>query len=284
MKLYRVSNPGQKTTLSPGVRVVDTTVESFKALIEDLAMRDAAGLLLKPYRGIPEVAGIHPFDLILLDEENLVIALAAAFPTVRLPEAEVPGVNALVLPLRTIASSSTRIGDRLDIAPAGETALPRSAEVARTPQARPVSAISEQKPGIFLRMLRWLFPKRNDLRAPRHAIPDLGAYYWTGGAPQVFPLSDISLTGFYLITEERWTAGTVVLMTLQRTNTSGNDPLDSISILANVVRWGIDGMGFEFVLSDFVSLNPGLSLPGKGTDKLALEQFIKRLHLEHRTQ
>jgi hypothetical protein len=68
-------------------------------------------------------------------------------------------------------------------------------------------------------------------------------------------------------------------MTLQRTNTSGNEPGDSLSILANAVRWGIDGMGFEFVLSDFVSLNPGLSLPGKGTDKEALKQFISRLQI-----
>lgn len=134
-------------------------------------------------------------------------------------------------------------------------------------------------PGIGTRFLRWLFEGHNLRRAPRHSLPELGAFYWTGGAPHGFPLRDISNTGFYLLTEERWTPGTVVLMTLQRTNTTGNAPEDAISVLVQAVRWGQDGMGFEFIMADAVKANPGVSLPGKGTDKKALEQFLKRMNL-----
>jgi uncharacterized protein len=282
MKKYRVSNLNQRTILITGVRVVDTTVETFKALIEDLALRDAVGVWLKPYRGIPDFAGLHPFDLILISDENQVVDLAVAYPNGKLSELPVPAANALVLPLHSISSSSTNVGDKLEIIEADENepvidTIP--GEDSQPPQKNASFEPDEVRPGLFIRILRFLFPTRPSGRAVRHAIPNVGAYYWTGGSPQIFPLGDISTTGFYLLTEERWSRETVVLMTLQRTNTSGDDPRDSLSVLATAVRWGLDGMGFEFVFSEFVSLNPGLSLPGKGTDRQALEQFIKRLNL-----
>lgn len=133
-------------------------------------------------------------------------------------------------------------------------------------------------PGIVTRILRWLFTGHNFRRAPRHSLPELGAYYWTGGAPHGFPLRDISTSGFYLLTDERWMPGTVVLMTLQRMNTAGNDPEDSISVLVQVIRWGQDGMGFEFLMADAIKANQSATLPGNGTDRKALERFLKQMN------
>ena len=44
--------------------------------------------------------------------------------------------------------------------------------------------------------------------------------------------------------------GTVVRMTLQRVGTKGDDPSDIISVNSKIVRWGSDGEGFEFILTD----------------------------------
>jgi hypothetical protein len=127
------------------------------------------------------------------------------------------------------------------------------------------------------RFRRW-FSGENDGRvAKRNPLPNIVAFYWTGGNPKSYKVGDISATGLYLLTDERWTPGTVLLMTLQRTDTNGSDPDDSMSILTYSVRWGSDGVGLEFVTSAFVERNPGLGFPGKGTDMKALARFLERI-------
>ncbi|HUD54455.1 MAG TPA: hypothetical protein VMR02_04460 [Terracidiphilus sp.] len=110
-----------------------------------------------------------------------------------------------------------------------------------------------------IRLLRWLFPElvigeaerpRDRRRADRQSLPGLIAYYFTGGAPEPHKISNISVTGFYLHTDERWMPGTVVRMTLQRVGSKGDDPSDIISVNSKIVRWGADGEGFEFILTD----------------------------------
>jgi hypothetical protein len=110
-----------------------------------------------------------------------------------------------------------------------------------------------------VRFLRWMFPDlvikeasrpRDRRRADRQALPGLIAYFFTGGAPEPQRIANISVTGFYLETEERWMPGTVVRMTLQKLGSTGQGPADTISINSRIVRWGPDGEGFEFILSD----------------------------------
>jgi uncharacterized membrane protein (UPF0127 family) len=127
----------------------------------------------------------------------------------------------------------------------------------------------------FIRFLRWLSTDRR--ASKRHPLPGLVAYYWTGGAPQAFHIADISSVGLYLLTDERWFPGTMILMTLQRTNTDGDDPDDFISVLTRVIRWGTDGVGLTFVPSNTVDLNTGESLPDTGVGKKALHRFIQRV-------
>lgn len=131
---------------------------------------------------------------------------------------------------------------------------PAPAEPARTwgpPQ--------KQKFSWKVRLLRWLFPHLviqegsgpvDRRRADRQSLPGLVAYFFTGGSPEPQRISNISVTGFYLQTDERWMPGTVVRMTLQRLGTKGDDPADTITVNSRIVRWGSDGEGFEFILTD----------------------------------
>jgi len=144
------------------------------------------------------------------------------------------------------------------------------------------SAVAEKRP-LRIRILRWIFygnraPDRRRVR--RDPLPDLVAYFWTGGAPQAFKIGDISPTGFYLLTDQRWMLETTILMTIQRTNTNSEDARNMICVESKVVRLGPDGVGFEFVESEFVDLNSGEILPDKRTTRADLEKFLTRLNLK----
>jgi len=120
----------------------------------------------------------------------------------------------------------------------------------------------------------WLSSDRR--RSHRQPLPGLVAYYWTGSAPRAYQIADISSTGFYLLTEERWYPGTIVLMTLQRTDSDGQNMDDSIAVQSLVVRWGSDGLGLAFVLARSMDGDAD-RLRQHGADKKTLERFLARL-------
>ena len=94
---------------------------------------------------------------------------------------------------------------------------------------------------------RLLFPDPPEPRkAARESLPGLAAHFWTGGTPQVHGVRDISSTGLFVLTSERWYPGTMVRLTL----TDSREPTAerSITLNASVIRWGNDGVGLQFVL------------------------------------
>lgn len=114
-------------------------------------------------------------------------------------------------------------------------------------------------------------------RAARNKMPPLVAYFWDGGRPVAHNVRDISSTGFYLATDERWLLGTLVMITLQRTKAEPNRPDCSLIIMAKVVHHGDDGVGFTFVPVD--TATPGQRpRPGfHAADRKTLDRFLQRL-------
>ena len=109
-------------------------------------------------------------------------------------------------------------------------------------------------------------------KTERQEAPQLDAYYWNGANAVPHSVRDISATGAYIVTEERWHPGTVLTMTLQSTDEylDGRPPR-LISVRSKVVRWGIDGVGFAFVF-------PGQGSALAGADRKAFVAFSKSLH------
>lgn len=308
---YCVYNQTRESFLSLSVTVADSAAKQLKALLENFSISADSGLWLSPFRGVPATKGLVPVDLIYLDEENKVIQTVESFPNHAIEPAREQPASALILSAHTIFSTQTQAGDALLICFADEmeerlgsggSSHARSSNGgsggSRSPQAAVVEPEVDQAAELqmahqrlvekespetetvasaswFIRFLRWLSTDRR--ASKRHPLPGLVAYYWTGGAPQAFHIADISTVGLYLLTDERWFPGTMILMTLQRTNTDGDDPDDFISVLTKVIRWGTEGVGLSFVPSNTVDLNTGQSLPESGVGKKALTRFIQRV-------
>ena len=85
-------------------------------------------------------------------------------------------------------------------------------------------------------------------KTERQRAPQLAAYYWNGANAVPHSVRDISSSGAYILTEERWHVGTILMVTLQSTDEyiDVRPPL-SISVQSKVVRSGIDGVGLTFL-------------------------------------
>src|ERR1700678_1963096 len=99
----------------------------------------------------------------------------------------------------------------------------------------------------FKDMLGKLFSKERR-RAERQPSPKLAAHYWNGGSPIEHGVRDISSTGLFLLTEERWYPGTILVMTLQKKDQAGGGSEQSIAVQSKAVRSGSDGGGMELLV------------------------------------
>jgi hypothetical protein len=89
----------------------------------------------------------------------------------------------------------------------------------------------------------WLRGSPERRRAERFHEPGTVAYYWDGSVPLPHEIRDISLTGAYLRTPERWYPGTIVKLALK----SNGARAESIEVCCRVVRHGPDGVGLQFI-------------------------------------
>ena len=84
-------------------------------------------------------------------------------------------------------------------------------------------------------------------RAERRVVEQFAAYRWDGTALTCDTVRDISSTGLYLLTAERWKPGTIVALTLQREGPLDPDPARRITTQTRVIRCGPDGVGLSFL-------------------------------------
>jgi hypothetical protein len=151
---------------------------------------------------------------------------------------------------------------------------PESLQI-KEPRVQPVAPIQPKRGWLE----RWLFPgssgqdKRSGARKP---APGLVAHFWTGGPPKSQPVRDISATGMYVVTEERWYLGTQIRITLTKTLEDGPPAGRSITVMATAVRWGDDGVGLEFVRNADGKTRRLEPLLSEGADGEQLGQFVEQ--------
>jgi Flp pilus assembly protein TadG len=114
-------------------------------------------------------------------------------------------------------------------------------------------------------------------RSKRQEPPHLVAHYWDGGAPLAHSVRDISSTGLYLLTEDRWYPGTLVRISLQRADADDADPDRSRMVNAKVVRLDKDGVGLEFVIPVKMAPSGASGYTANGADLKTFHRFLQRL-------
>lgn len=238
------------------------------------------------------VAGIEPGNRLLICSPEELQEFLLHLPE---PPAEASSGPQLVLPQGSLREElqpdsedpGTRVWkwvaelDRVEAA-GPETSQAQVQDAPREVPAR--TAVSES-------LARYVPPKRtfwdkvlmkkstDPRKAARMALQGLVAYFFTGGLPVPQPVKNISSSGLFLLTPERWYPGTVVRLTLtdEREPTAAR----SITVHARVVRSMDDGMALQFVLEEpeervgrvaVSSIDP---LPRRSSTE-HLEEFIKK--------
>jgi hypothetical protein len=181
-------------------------------------------------------------DLIYLDSDDRVVHILESYPTYRPAPVRPDAVRILALPVHTICSSQTQTGNQLVICPPGEMeSRLRQADLepgeTKTPRNGKSHGFRRKlPPGVAQ-------DRRRSVRTP---CPLPISYFSAGGALAAHVIRDISETGLYLITRERWPIGAEVRMNLQRSDASHGSNHAPVTLRLRVARWGADGVGLEF--------------------------------------
>ena len=294
----------------------NVSYEGLRDLLASLVVQSGEGLWMSPIIGIPDKGISSPLDLVYLDVDCRVLEVVESFPTFRGTPLSPQAASVLALPTHSIYSSQTQSGDQLMLCPAEEmerqlervssTGAPAVVQNAVLLREKPLwsggpgllqlkdrSNEEPQEPKQVTHEMRLVEPGMKEAKppkswlerwwspdprkAPRMDSPGLAAYYWTGAAPQARNIKDISNTGLYVVTEERWYPGTLVLMTLQRTDIGEESLERSISVHSRAVRWGNDGVGLQFILKNSPAKGPGKSPLVDAVDKKELDKFLEKL-------
>lgn len=288
-----VYNITRKAHLGREAMALDPTVVPLRRIVEHLMFDLAPGIWISPFRGIPPLPNLPPFDLICLDADDRVVEVSAGFSasTLVTNSSRKPPSSALALPLGSIAPTGTAVGDRMLICDpdefevqlerrAGPPIFVSSAQPYALPTAAPTNGTdhSTVRETLGVRLLRWLGTDRR--KGARYVFSNLVAYTWNGEVPEPLPIGDISESGLYLVTQERWFLGTRMLMTLQKANADNAAQHESIAVQTKVVRWGADGEGLSFILSDSPEHLGDENWPEAVANKRKLKKFLHHMKSE----
>lgn len=275
--------------LDEGCRVLDV-VEFFPTFRVSPASPSAASVLALPSHSIFSSQTQRGDQLILCGAEEMKWRLeqlsAAGNMAGGLPHAQSSSVRGPVLvreeqkkaavsALVSEESNMAALPASLDLplAPVVQAPAPSQPTVGKT-SVKPAGKSAKPRLGW---LERWLFPNPADpRRAGREPVAGLVAHFFTGGGPQAHDIRDISATGLYVVTTERWYPGTVIRMTLSKPDTGQPPSERSITIQARSVRWGNDGVGLQFVVEPSRKPNRGQPSPSDAVDSKRLDHFLKR--------
>jgi len=242
---YCVYNQTSECFLSLGVTLRANTLDLLKGIISSGSARVDEGCWITRPTGLHTLGFSSLRDLIYLDENHKVMDVIESFARFSIAPARSGAISLLALPIRAIDSSQTQPGNQLVICRAEEMEFRlRSSSYAALEESMP-----SRVPQRSSLAKNWLPQGSSSNRrvAMRKRWPRLVAYDSKGGALTVLGIRDISATGIYVMTDERWPLGANVRMSLQRTDSIDDKAAHPITVQLRVSRWGADGVGLEFL-------------------------------------
>ncbi len=245
---YCVYNQTNECFLSLGVAAARTAMARLKGMFERRPTGNREGYWIDKPNPINTLGVFAARDLIYLDAGNKVVGAIESLPAKHLSSFRSGTASVLALPPGAIASSQTQPGNQILVCEAEEMVFRlRSTAPQQAENGAGDSQPVESQRGNPLGRDTAVSDRRN---SARRRWPRLAAFDAGGESVTLNGVRDISTTGLYVITQERWPIGSQVRMNLQRT-----DGLDDYSMIPTTVelrvnRWGEDGVGLEFVKVD----------------------------------
>jgi hypothetical protein len=143
---------------------------------------------------------------------------------------------------------------------------------------RKMKALSIKHP-MVKRLMRFLVPEQRV--ANRHGMPPVVAYLGPSRSSKEYKVGDISVAGFYMVTDERWVPGSGFPVTLQRTDEGASG--HTLTVYSTVVRNGMDGVGFTFIKPSEEDKNAAEARSSARLDLTKLARFLNGLPLSEPT-
>jgi uncharacterized membrane protein (UPF0127 family) len=245
---FYVYNEIRQSFLSLGVSVADTHLTSLKGLIGKRRLGASEGLWMVPSQGIHTVGVLFPIDVIYLDTNGRVIELVEHLPPFRIAPIRLGCASVLELPIRSIYSSQTQLGDTLSIGSHGQHEENHGANMQGW---REFLGLGRRLRQVRTSVAACLASFRDRRVSKRVSLP-LQAHYWNGGTPRAYQVKNVSPMDAYIVTPDRWYPGTLLLLTFQYDTgradaPPGLDPQTTVTLGAKLARIGPDGVGVSFL-------------------------------------
>jgi hypothetical protein len=120
-KKLRVINATRRTLLGEHIRVAETGLTRIVGLLGESELLPGDGLLIVPSQSIHTWGMRFPIDIAVLDDEWKVIAVRPALRPFRMTRLFWKAAAVLELPSGRLHSTSTRVGDTMELRPADAT-------------------------------------------------------------------------------------------------------------------------------------------------------------------
>ncbi|MFZ0392393.1 MAG: PilZ domain-containing protein [Terracidiphilus sp.] len=244
---YCVYNQTNECFLSLGVAAARTAIERIKGMLEKRPPGNLEGYWLDRPIWNHVLAFFNARDLVYLDEGNKVIHVVESLPPRRFANFRGPTASVLALPPGTVESSQTQTGNQIVVCEAEEMVFRLRAT--SKPDGEAGSARSAKRGRAGETPARQQQAKDRRI-SPRRRWPHLAAFNAEGESLALHGVRDISTTGLYVVTQERWPIGTQVRLSLQRTDGLDDSSMIPTTVELRVSRWGEDGVALEFVKAD----------------------------------
>jgi len=113
----------------------------------------------------------------------------------------------------------------------------------------------------------------------RLLVQGLIAYTGDGEKKKPYEVRDVSPTGLYLRTQERWNPGDVVSLVLQRKDSTEEQRERHVTVKLKAIRCDEGGVGFSWLWPDGVEFEPWRRVHTKRSDETDADFFMRELRL-----
>lgn len=113
--VVRVYNTTKKRCIGERIRMADTSLRRLVGLLGKRSLGPGCGLFIVPSQAIHTVGMAFPIDVIFVDKQYNVLGLREAVRPFRVTRVFWKALGVLELPVGTISSSCTEVGDQIKV-------------------------------------------------------------------------------------------------------------------------------------------------------------------------